>query len=255
MKKLLNKEAFNKLKYQLTTSTKSAYYAIKTRYQKLSKRQRIILFSGVGLVVVLAVALNVDHHSKKITPGSAYPVNFETQSHATEQSSVQTVRPSVQTRQLQSQLDQVKQNSSEQYDAMRTQLQSIQSNMSSFASKQGMQQLQQVVSKPNKTLLGKMNNLQSSVKQIVKQTAKKTWVSPQSIEKYFRLVAVQGFSDGMRAIIDVDGNQTTLSQQAVCPACRGWILQSMNFANQSAVFAKQAKTQKNQQLFVKLQAN
>ena len=153
---------------------------------------------------------------------------------------------------LQNQLDRLKQSSSKKMQALQVELQIMQSRISLLASKNDVQKLQQTVSEPNSTLLGKMNNLQDSVQKVIAQTAEKTWVDPTTVQKYFRLVAVQGFSDGMRAIIDIDGNQTTLTTNEICPACRGWVLQKMSFANQSAVFSKQTDSRV---FYVKLQGN
>jgi mRNA-degrading endonuclease HigB of HigAB toxin-antitoxin module len=253
MKKIIHRDALIKIKNQITIKSKRFYHAFKRHYQKLNKRQRWAVFSSLGIVLIIAV-MSISHSTKKTTSHSAYPVNFETKSQTLKKPSAQSamIKSNTQTLQLQSQLNDVKQDSSEQYSTMRAQLQTIQSNMSSLASEGGMQQLQKSIAEPNKTLLGKMNHLQGSLKTIMKQTAKKTWVNPQTVEQSFRLVAVQGFSDGMRAIINVSGNQMTLSTHEISPACQGWVLQSMDFSNQSAVFAKQTK---DQRLFVKLQAN
>lgn len=153
---------------------------------------------------------------------------------------------------LQNQLNQLKQSSSKKMQALQVELQIMQSRISLLASKNDVQKLQETVSEPNSTLLGKMNNLQDSVQKVIAQTAEKTWVDPSTVQKYFRLVAVQGFSDGMRAIIDIDGNQTTLTANEICPACRGWVLQKMSFSNQSAVFSKQTDSHT---FYVKLQGN
>jgi|GEM_PF-1964249 mRNA-degrading endonuclease HigB of HigAB toxin-antitoxin module len=254
MKKPINKETLKKAKDQIAQKSKIAYRLIKARYQKLNKRQRIALFAGNGAIILFFIALGISHHSSRARSTTAYPINFEAKSQVVKKPSAQPViiKPNTQTLQLQSQLNDVKQDSSEQYNTMRAQLQTIQSNMSSLASEEGMQQLQKSITEPNKTLLGKMNHLQGSLKTIMKQTAKKTWVNPKTVEQSFRLVAVQGFSDGMRAIINVSGNQMTLSTHEISPACQGWVLQTMDFSNQSAVFAKQTK---DQRLFVKLQAN
>lgn len=258
MRKLINRDTLRKVKYQVTSKSKAAYQFGKARYQKLNKKQRIALFSGVGLIALFLIVLGISSPANKAKPKTDYPMNFETPATA-KPSSDQPVSPlkvgnSQQSNnaELRTELNSLKTSSQAQLAALQSQLQSMQSNMGSLASQQDIQQLQQSVSTPNKTLLGKVDNLQDSVQQIVKQTAKKTWVNPQTVNQYFRLVAVQGFSDGMRAIIDVDGNQTTLSANEICPACRGWTLQSMDFANQAAVFSKQAN---KQTLYVKLQAN
>ncbi|PIQ43234.1 MAG: hypothetical protein COV52_01835 [Gammaproteobacteria bacterium CG11_big_fil_rev_8_21_14_0_20_46_22] len=258
MKKLFNRDTLRKMKYQVSTKSKTAYQFGKARYQKLNKKQRIALFSGVGLIALFLIVLGVSSPANKPKPKSDYPVNFETKAQVNPQADQKPALLSVansnqsNNAELRAELNSLKASSSEQLQALQSQLQSMQSNMGSLASQQDIQQLQQSVSAPNKTLLGKVDNLQGSVQEIIKQTAKKTWVDPQTVNKYFRLVAVQGFSDGMRAIIDVDGNQATLSSNEICPACRGWTLQKMDFANQSAVFSKQGN---KQTLYVKLQAN
>jgi len=255
MKKFVTKASLQRAKYQIINKSHFAYQFCKVRYQRLNKRQRIVLFSGVGLIALFLIVLGISQSANKVKSKTDYPVNFETQalkSKDNSSSDLTVVKPSNDSQQLQAQLNQLKSSSSEQMQALQAQLQSMQSSMSSLASQQDVQQLQQSVSKPNQALLGKVDNLQDSVKQIVEQTAKKTWVDPSQVQKYFRLVAVQGFSDGMRTIIDVDGNQTTLSSNEICPACRGWVLQNMDFANQSAVFSKQTN---GQTLYVKLQAN
>ncbi|MCW5588115.1 MAG: hypothetical protein KIT27_00495 [Legionellales bacterium] len=258
MKISLNKDAINKLKHQIKLKSRLIYQFFKTAYQKLNKQQRIALSIVVGLIILLLIVIGLSSGSdiaKKSTSNNRYPVRFETQPLNKQQN--KTVNPensiiAANNAKFQAQLDQLKAISSAQYAAVKNQLQSIQSSMSSLASQQDVQQLKQNVSAPDEQLLGKVNSLQSSVQKIIKQTEKKTWVTPQSVERYFRLVAVQGFSDGMRTIIDVDGNQTTLSVEQICPACRGWALQSMNFSQQSAIFSKQVG---NQILYVKLRAN
>lgn len=153
---------------------------------------------------------------------------------------------------LKSEFDALKSVAYQQFDGFRAQLQAMQASLASLPSQQDIQQLQQTVAQPNPDLLGKINNLQQSMQLIVNQTAKQSWVNPGIVEKYFRLAAIQGFSDGMRAIIDVGGNQTVLSVNESCPACRDWRLKSLDFTNQSAVFSKQVL---KQTLYVKLQAN
>lgn len=255
----MNKDAINKLKYQIKLKLRLIYQFAKTTYQKLNKQQRIALSIVVGLILLLLIVIGLSSGSdiaKKPTSKNSYPVRFETQSPNKQKNKI-TINPensnvSSKNINFQAQLNQLKAISNVQYAAVKDQLQAIQSSMSSLASQQDVQQLKQNVSAPNEQLLGKVNSLQNSVQKIIKQTEKKTWVTPQSVERYFRLVAVQGFSDGMRAIIDVDGNQTTLSVEQICPACRGWVLHSMNFASQSAIFSKQIG---NQILYVKLRAN
>jgi len=140
---------------------------------------------------------------------------------------------------------------SAQLHVVQSQLQSVQSHMRSLASQQAIQQLQQTMAQPNTQLQGQMSHLQQSIEKMTQHTVQKTWMTPKSVERYFRLVAIQGFSDGMHAIIEVDGHQTALSAQQICPVCRGWVLQRMNFAAQNAVFSKHIGSRI---LYVKLQA-
>lgn len=264
-KPLISKEALLKIKHQLISQSKTVYEFAKAYYQKLNKRQRIVLFSGVGVIALLLISLSFIHSPTKITKiktakaKTDYPV-FETKAITTpiakHVSQLSNNIPSMNNQDSYStllvQLDQIKSLYSQQLKSVQDELQRLQSNMSSLASQQDVDALQQTVAEPNKALLGKVDHLQNSVQIIIKQTAQKTWVNPKSVEQYFKLVAVQGFSDGMRAIIDVDGNQTVLSSQEICPVCRGWILQTMDFANQNAVFTK---TVNGQQFYVKLAAN
>lgn len=64
-------------------------------------------------------------------------------------------------------------------------------------------------------------------------------IPPKTIERFFTLAAVQGFSDGLRAIIDIDGHQTALAIGDSCAACHGWRLKKLDFASQSAIFVNQ----------------
>lgn len=153
---------------------------------------------------------------------------------------------------LQAQLNKMKEELSAYFQAMNAKLQNVRSNMDRLASQQDVKQLQQQLARPNQVLLGKVNSIQGWVQRILQQASEKHWVGPQAVQHYFQLAAVQGFSDGMRAIIDIDGNQTALSVNETCPACCGWTLKSMDFSNQTAIFYKE----KNNVLFlVKLDAN
>ena len=261
-KQLISKEALLKIKHRVIIRSRAAYEFIKLHYQRLNKRQRIILLTGISVIALLLITMCLTHSSVKTkkTKLSADPPVFATKfatkeaaaSKLPNNSNIPLVPDTNNNAKLQVQLGQLKSLSNQQFKTVQDKLQTIQSNMSSLASQQDVQQLQQAVAEPNKTLLGKVDHLQNSVQTIIKQTAKKTWVKPKTVEQYFRLAAVQGFSDGMRAIIDVDDNQTVLSLHEICPVCRGWSLQSMDFANQSAVFTKTAD---NQRLYVKLQTN
>jgi flagellar basal body-associated protein FliL len=259
MKKYLHPDTLRKLKYRASMKGKITYQFCKACYQKLNKKQRTVLFSSNGLIALLLIVFGSSSiFVSNSQPKTDYPVKFETKAAVKQQAHQIVSRLKVESAsqnnnaKLQAELNSLKVSSSAELQALRSQLQSMQSDIGSLASQQNIQQLQQAVAKPNKALLGKIDTIQNSVQTIIKQTAKKIWVNPQTIRQYFRLVAVQGFSDGMRAIIDVDGNQATLSVNETCPACRGWALQSMDFANQTAVFSKQAN---HQTLYVRLHAN
>ena len=260
MSKLINRNIFLNIKYKAIEKIGNFYAVIKLQYQKLNKRQCVIFFSCAWLIILLFLAFTIScspHHLKSKTN---FRVHFETVKKIIKKSKISKRLPSSvfnsaeknNDEKLQTGINNLEKSSSKQMQAMQVELQIMQSRLTSLASQDDIQKLQQTVSKPNQMLLGKMNILQSSVQKIVAQTAKKTWVDPVTVQKYFHLVAVQGFSDGMRTIIDVDGNQTALSKNEICPVCRGWVLQHMNFSNQSAVFSKQA-AQKT--LYVKLQTN
>ncbi len=276
-KKLISKaglfKIFLKIKRRMIIQSRMTYRFAKFRYRQLNKRQRIVLFSCISIIALLLISLSFipsPAKTKKIktaklnTNYSVFekkaikPVNTVAAKNAPNLknlkniSSTNDINALDNNTRLQAQFDQLKSLSNLQFKRVQNKLQSLQSNMSSLASQQDVRALQQSVAAPNKALLGKVDHLQNSVQTIIKQTAKKTWVNSKTVEQYFRLVAIQGFSDGMRAIIDVDGNQTVLSSREICPVCRGWILQSMDFTNQNAVFAK---TTNNKHLYVKLQAN
>ncbi len=250
MKLRFNKARVSALYQNVLMQSKRIWQLARQFYFSLNSRQRLAALAGSVFIVLLLFIIILSGTSSK--KENAYPVHFEMKSNAvkTEQPIVQNQTNSAQ--QLQVQLNQLETASAQQYDLVKAQLREIQNNMSSLASTQDVSALQQAVSQPNDALLNKVDDLQSSVKTIIKQTAQKTWVDPKVVEKYFRLVAIQGFSDGMRTIIDVDGNQMTLSIHEICPACRGWILNSMDFSNQSAVFVKPFN---NQLRYVKLTAN
>ncbi|MBX9706089.1 MAG: hypothetical protein K2Q14_04780 [Gammaproteobacteria bacterium] len=255
-KQYLPREKLNLIKLYIKNISQSVYQLLKTYSHKLNKRQKIasVVLASVIVFVLLIVTL-VHHrlHYEEKAVKSDYPVNFETQPVAPvskQTAEMQTLTDKHE--QLASQLSQLTDVSSEQYQSVKHQLETLQTNMASLASQQDVKQLQQTLQTPNTQLLTAVNGLQTSVQTVIKQTAKKSWVEAKTVEHYFRLVAVQGFSDGMRVIIDVDGNQTVLSQNQVCRVCRGWVLHSMDFTNQSAVFTKK---ENDQMLYAKLQAN
>ena len=257
MKISINKEAIHKIQQQIMQKIKSAYQLAQSMYQKSDKRQRGVLLI-IGAVIPLLLLMILSSAAEKgFRQKSAHPIQFETQATYPHPATVAAQAPlqpvtSTNNTHLQKELDQLKAVSHAQYSSVNDQLQAIQLGLSNLASQQDMQQLQKTVAQPDTKLQRQMSHLQQSIERIAQQTEQKTWVNPKSVEPYFRLVAVQGFSDGMRAIIDIDGNQTTLSIKQICPACRSWVLQSMNFAQQQAVFSKQVG---NHMLYVKLRAN
>lgn len=244
MSNLLNKETFSRLGER-----------VKNNYNNANKFQKVALFTGVGVAGAILISLSfgsgrVNHHKIK-----DYPVQFETTAKPMVSptlskgiNSIQSpAKSNIDLTPLQNQLNQVKESSDQEFNALKDQLSVMQSNMSGLASQNDLQQLQDTITQPNPTLLGKVDTLQTSVQKIIQQTAKVKFVNPKEVEKYFKLVAVQGFSDGMKVIVDVNGNQTALSLNEDCPACRGWRLKNMDFSNQSATF------EKGKNIFVKLQ--
>jgi hypothetical protein len=218
MKNRMNKEILQKIKFHIITKMNSAYQFTNFYYQKLNKRQRRVL-SAIGFILLLVVLMAVGSLFIKHQSNADYPVQFQTKATV---KNVLPSKPSSPTvvgndMKLQNQLDALKVSSSQQFQAMQEQLQMIQSSLSSLPSFQDIQQWQLQSDEPNKALLNKVSDLQNTMQKIVKQTAEKIWVNPKVVEKYFRLIAVQGFSDGMRAIVDIDGNQTTLSVHELCP--------------------------------------
>lgn len=132
-----------------------------------------------------------------------------------------------------------------QLKAQQAQLQQLTDTLGQFTTqhREDMTQLQQRLQTPNPTLLAQVNAVKQSVHTLVKEHAKPQWISPEQVEKHFQLVAIQGFSDGLRAIITIAGHQTALALHESCPACHGWRLASMNFNRQRAVF-ENAKQQR-----------
>ena len=224
--------------------------------QKLHWSQVIVLIAVFLAIVLTLLALSLNKHRSVAQTGKedsrlywegktkATPKNEQVvDSFADPQAMVIS--------QLQLQLKEIQDNTNTQLMALKQQLSTLQSGISTVASQNDVEQLQATLATPNPMLLGKVDTLQTSIQKIIQQTAKVQFVDPHTVGKYFQLVAVQGFSDGMRAIIDVNGNQTTLSVNEVCPACRGWTLTSMDFSNQTATFEKNDGLQDQ---YVKLQA-
>ena len=242
MSNLLNKEAFSRTGERL-----------KNNYKGFGKFQKIAIFSGVGVAALLLMSLGLSRAHDKIHNSENYPIKFETVSKSTSPKQVNgsaaqlPLKPTIDFTQLQTQLNQAKQHSDREFTALRSQIEAIESSMTALASQNDVQALQNAVMHPNPIILTKVDSLQTSVQKIMQQTAKIKFVDPKTVEHEFRLVAVQGFSDGMRIIIDVNGNQTVLSLNETCPACQGWVLKKIDFAGQSAVF------EKGKNVFVKLQ--
>ncbi len=263
---------FLKVKYRVIAFAKKMivlYQIIRSRLQgiliKLTRKQRIRLYIGVGFFVIIVMILIAGYFMTKATSTQHDAIHFETHPIQLNKQVIQddlnnydgkphhklTVNSDDDSA-LKSEFDVLKSAAFQQFNDLHIQLQAMQASLATLPSQQDMQQLQQTVAQPNPDLLGKINHLQQSMQLIVNQTAKQSWVAPGLVEKYFRLAAIQGFSDGMRAIIDVDGNQTVLSINESCPACRSWRLKTLDFTNQSAVFSKQVS---KQTLYVKLQTN
>lgn len=256
IKQYLTLERIRQIKLFIKKIYTAVYQSIRSLYHKMDKRQKITYLCLIGMLLLGFLMVIFIHHSPhhdREAIKTDYSISFETKPvSSTDKQSTEMKSLSDKHEQLAAQLSQLTDVSSVQYKNVKNQLETLQIGMASLASQQDVKQLQQIVQTPNTQLMGAVDNLQQSVKQIVKQVAKKVWVEPKTVERYFQLVAVQGFSDGMRVIIDVDGNQTVLSQKQVCPVCRGWTVKSMDFTNQSAVFTKK---EENQILYVKLQAN
>lgn len=156
------------------------------------------------------------------------------------------------TEQLQSEIQSIRTDLETSNVGMQKAVQMIQTHLTTLPSNTDIEALQANLSKPDQQIANTLDTINHSVNQIVAQTAQKIWVDPATVKAYFQLVAVQGFSDGMRAVIDVDGHEMTLSISEECPACRGWQLDQMDFAAQTAVFEKKSG---DKTLFVTLRAN
>ena len=250
-----------KLKTHIIQNAQKTYLFFRRYVKKLNKRQRklalILLCTGFfGLLLMSALSI-VFKQPKKSKAHIAFQTHIARQPQTQTMQTVETALAEKErlNQALQAQVDSLKTASSNQFQTLNLQLQRIQQALSNVASQDDVVQLQQSAQKPNPALLDKMDDLQTTLKKMATQTAQKHWVNPKTVERYFRLIAIQGFSDGLRAIIDVNGHQTTLTQHEPCPACRGWVLVHMDFANQNAVFVKQTQNPQNQRLYVKLQTN
>ncbi len=226
----------------------------KSNYKETSTLQKFFLLCGAIIAVLVLVSLIVGsygkHHQSKhaaVTFESASTPEINKIRNNTYPLGLHSNQSTNELIKIQGELNQVKMSSDQEFDSLKKQLDAVESSISTLASENEVQQLQNAVTQPNPTLLGKVDTLQTSVQKIIQQTAKVKFVSPQRVEGTFRLVAIQGFSDGMRAIVSVKGNELALSPNEIAPACQGWVLKSMSFANQSAVFQHSANE------FVKLE--
>ena len=202
-------------------------YKLKLLFQNLSHKQRKAIYGLVTLTVITTAILLFLEASTQ----PKYRVNFSKPKplllthHSTKNNikPITIIKPTDEHKDLSN---------------LTEEIQHLQQSMARLSAKRqdSLNALQHSLTLPNPTILGKVDNLQQTVHQIVSAHHKKLIVPARTVENYFELVAVQGFSDGMRAIIEVDGNQTTLGINEVCPACRGWTLKSMDFTKQRATF-------------------
>ena len=207
------KKQYNLLRARLWT----VYYKLKLSYQHCPSKKRVVLFVSAPLILLLIIYVGISLSSQQETVH--YRVNF-TRPHPA---------PPPNDKKLELKVAQLQNNTGKQFQQLQNNLMNMNHLLNTLASKQP-------VTIPNPTILGKVDKLQDDVSTIIAQHQKKVFVNPQTVANHFQLVAIQGFSDGMRAIIDVDGNQTTLGIKESCPVCRGWVIQSMDFTKQSAVF-------------------
>lgn len=220
------------------------------------RNPKLILSCGIFIFGVLLIASLIGLHRHGVSKNnkSIPPVVYASASQNTsnESGDFNRVMSIDKLEQLEKVLADVKDNSAQQYETILQQLEEIKKSFPALASAGDIQKLQDYFSKPNVVLLSKIDDLHKQIQKIIQQTSQEQFVNPETVERYFRLAAVQGFSDGMRAVIDVDDNQTVLSINEVCPACHGWLLKRLDFANQSAVFEK---NQNNQIFYAELKAD
>ncbi|MCP4475506.1 MAG: hypothetical protein GY821_13270 [Gammaproteobacteria bacterium] len=86
--------------------------------------------------------------------------------------------------------------------------------------------------------LAQLPQLKILLQQFAQQQTTVQWLKANQLTYYFHLVAVQGFSDGLRAVLDIGGHQTTVAIHESCAACHGWQLQKLDFTHQRALFTK-----------------
>lgn len=236
-------------------------FAIKMVFKNRSKKSLIWLLTSVGLMSILTGIIFLFHelmasyHIKKQAPihfETAPSVIIKTQVAAKIQPLVKPKDLEPTTEQLQSEIQSIRADLEISNAGMQKAVQMIQTHLTTLPSNTDIEALQANLSKPDEQIANTLDTINHSVNEIIAQTAQKTWVDPATVEDYFQLVAVQGFSDGMRAVIDVDGHEMTLSVNEECPVCRGWQLDQMSFAAQTAVFEKKSG---DKTLFVTLRAH
>ena len=228
----------------------------------MSNKKVVLLFLGglvsAGVFVGISFTAHIWVLSHNATLKNRRPVHFDTVSvgpivmKPAIQVPIKLEAPIPTVDQLQAEIKQMHTDLEISNQNMQQAMETIQSHLTVLPSGHDIATLQENLSKPDQEITHTLDTINQSVNQIVAQTAQETWVDPVTVQAYFQLVAVQGFSDGMRAVIDVDGHEMTLSDDEICPACRGWQLDHMDFSTQTAVFKKQVD---DKTLFVSLRAN
>lgn len=206
-------------------------YKTQLRVRSLSRKQRILAMSFMLTIVLVIIVGAILKQSKQAN----YPIHF-VKPHKVINQKIMKPPLHINLQPINKNLLDIKQINQHRYDTLSNQLNNLQLSLRQLATNQSAQSESLQL---NPALLSKVDTLQNDVKTIIHQTAKNVFLDPKTVNQYFQLVAIQGFSDGMRAIIDVDGNQTTLGIHEICPACRGWSLKSMNFIKQTATFENQ----------------
>lgn len=225
---------------------------------RVNKRDIILIFiiNIATLIIVASINLNKKSNNIKIPKATQeYPIKFEIKKDRTEKRKPISYQYNSQKKEivrLRESLDKWLNFYGKKYGILKNRLQFIESQISRLATEQDIKRLEKILYEPNYKLIGNLEKIQKSIKKIQDKTKNEIWINSKVIEHYFTLAAVQGFSDGLRAIIDVSGNQTALSINQICPACRGWVLKKLNFSNQSAIFFKKLD---NKIFYVKLKAN
>lgn len=250
------------VKSKILKQFKNRITKINHYYKNLTRHQRLCIAAIISIILLAIITFTIFHTNKISTSNKPNEARFDTnipirhslQSQKLPPKQNNTFKSQINNEQplITNQIKELSEITNEKIYALQSQLQHIEDNLNRLASHDDIQQLQNELTQPNQFVTSKLNNLQNTIKKIADQTAQKTWIDPKKIEHYFHLVAIQGFSDGMRAIIDIDENQATLGFQETCPACHGWVLKTMNFQQQSAIFYKRRA---HQILYVQLHAN